>query len=175
MGIAIPRLLLLELLAVVLLTMDTWAVVVVAAVVFPFPYDAHLFLGVVVLPARWKAGGRSSRVGRDLTTFPPGPVVRGKADLNLLVGGRDRVLRLGVTVGGGEDAEGDGDSCFKIQVDCLVWARRVVFLSTLFSDSRSQKKAERKISLASSWGKKSKEKREEEKDPTNWMERTPSV
>lgn len=32
------------------------------------------------------------------------------------------------------------------------------------------KRKKRRFPLASSWGKKSKETREKEKDPTNWME-----
>lgn len=124
---AIPRLLLLELFAVVLLTVDTRALAV--AVVLSLPDDANLLLGVAVLPARGEVGGLGGRVLR-LATFPPRPVEMGKVDLDLLVCGCDRVLLLGLTIGGGEDAEGDGDSRFKIQVDCLLWARRVVFSST---------------------------------------------
>lgn len=152
---AIPRLLLLELFAVVLLTMDTWAVAV--AVVFAFPDDANLFLGVAVLLARGKVGGVGSRVLR-VTTFPPGPVEVRKSDLDLLVGGCDRVLLLGLTIGGGEDAEGDGDSRFKIQVDCLDGR-------TESSSPPPSEKEEKKIPLASSWGKKSKEKEREREGP----------
>lgn len=126
----IPGLLLLELFAVVLFTVDTGAAVMVF-----FTGDEDLFLAVaVVLPAGRKVG-RGGRVRRrDLTTFPPGLVV-GEVEVELLVGssagaGLARLLLVVVAIRRGEDAEGDGDSRFKIQVDCLVWARRVVSLST---------------------------------------------
>lgn len=135
--LGIPVLLLLELFAEVLLTTDTWAWAVAVTVVFPLPEDADLLLlGVAMLLARGEVGGVGRvlrlRLSVRLTTLPPGPVVMGKVELDLLVGcgGGGRALLLGVTVGGGEDAEGDGDSRFKIQVDCLGWARRVVSSST---------------------------------------------
>lgn len=141
---------------VVLLTTDTWAVAV--AVVLSLPDDADLFLGVAVLPGRGEVGGVGRVLRVSLTTFPPRPVEMREVDLDLLVGGGDRVLLLGLTIGGGEDAEGDGDSRFKIQVDCL--------------DGRAESssplpciKEEEKIPLASSWGKKSKEKEREREGP----------
>lgn len=135
--VVVPGLLLLELFAVVLLTTDTGT-----AATILFTGDADLLLGVAMLLrlllAVRKVG--SGRVGRVLTAFPPALVV-GELELQLLVGlggGGDRVLPLLVSVGRGEDAEGDGDSCFKIQVDCLVWARRVVSLSTFQDRKQSQ-------------------------------------
>lgn len=122
--LAIPRLLLLELLVNdVLLTMVSGA----AAVVLALPDDADLLFGVALLLARREAGGSSSSsngvVGRVVaTTFPPRPVqVRRQMDIHLLVllRGCNRLLLLDVTVRRREDAEGDGDSCFKIQLDCL--------------------------------------------------------
>lgn len=136
--------------------MDTWAVAV--AVVFSLPDDANLFLGVAVLLARGKVGGVGRRRVLRLTIFPPGPVVMREVDLDLLVGGCDRVLLLGLTVGRGEDAEGDGDSRFKIQVDCLCGR-------TESSSPPPSEKEEKKIPLASSWGKKSKEKEREREGP----------
>lgn len=148
------RLLLLELFAVVLLTADTGT-----AATILFTGDADLLLGVAMLLrlllAVRKVG--SGRVGRVLTAFPPALVV-GELELQLLVGlggGGDRVLPLLVSVGRGEDAEGDGDSCFKIQVDCLVWARRVVSLSTLSRPETVSRRRKERFSLASSWGEKS--------------------
>lgn len=112
--LAIPRLLLLELLVEVLLTTDAGLAV---TTVLALPDDADLLFGVALVPARGEVcrGG----VGRVVTTFPPRPVVR-ELDLDLLVGGLDRLLLLDVTVRRREDAEGDGDSCFKIQLDCPV-------------------------------------------------------
>lgn len=126
----IPGLLLLELFTVVLFTTDTRTAV---AVVLLFPDEVDLLLGGVAMLLARTEFGRGGRVGRDLSTLPPRPVVMGKLDLYLLVGVcRDRLLLVGVTVRRGEDAEGDGDSCFKIQVDCLVWARRVSLPLDLF-------------------------------------------
>lgn len=128
--LGIPGLLLLELFAVVLFTVDTGTAVPVL-----FTGDEDLFLAVaVLLPAGRKVGRGGGVRRRDLTTFPPGLVV-GEVEVELLVGsgagaGLARLLLVVVAVRRGEDAEGDGDSRFKIQVDCLVWARRVVLLST---------------------------------------------
>lgn len=128
--LGIPGLVLLELFAVVLFTVDTGTAVPVL-----FTGDEDLFLAVaVLLPAGRKVGRGGGVRRRDLTTFPPGLVV-GEVEVELLVGsgagaGLARLLLVVVAVRRGEDAEGDGDSRFKIQVDCLVWARRVVLLST---------------------------------------------
>lgn len=128
--LGIPGLLLLELFAVVLFTVDTGTAVPVL-----FTGDEDLFLAVaVLLPAGRKVGRGGGVRRRDLTTFPPGLVV-GEVEVELLVGsgagaGLARLLLVVVAVRRGEDAEGDGDSRFKIQVDCLVWAHRVVLLST---------------------------------------------
>lgn len=128
-ALVVPGLLLLELLAVVLLATGTRAAVAVL-----FTGDADLFLTVAVLLVVLLARGREvgcGGIGRVVAPLPPGLVV-GELELQLLVGfgGCDRIL-LVVTVGRREDAERDGDSCFKIQVDCLGWAHRVVFLSTV--------------------------------------------
>lgn len=127
--LGIPGLLLLELFAVVLFTVDTGTAVMVL-----FTGDEDLFLAVAVLLPAGRKVGRGGGVRRDLTTFPPGLVV-GEVEVELLVGsgacaGLARLLLVVVAVRRGEDAEGDGDSRFKIQVDCLVWAHRVVLLST---------------------------------------------
>lgn len=129
--LGIPGLLLLELFAVVLFTVDAGTAVTVL-----FTGDEDLLLAVAgLLPAGRKVGRGGGVRRRDLTTFPPGLVV-GEVEVELLVGGGGagaglaRLLLVVVAVRRGEDAEGDGDSRFKIQVDCLVWARRVVLLST---------------------------------------------
>lgn len=163
--LAIPRLLLLELLVEVLLTTDPGLAV---TTVVALPDDADLLFGVALVPARGEVG--RSRVGRVDTTFPPRPVVR-KLDLDLLVGGLDRLLLLDVTVRRREDAEGDGDSCFKIQLDCPVRTELSSPLA-LFSDDDSgcqglRKGKEEKIPLASSWGKEVEREERKEKDPTN--------
>lgn len=129
--LVVPGRLLLELFAVVLFTTGSGT-----AVTILFTSDADLLLAVallVLLLAGRKVGG-TGRVGRVLAAFPPGLVV-GELELQLLVGlggggGAVALVLLVVTVGRREDAEGNGDSCFKIQVDCLGWALRVVFLST---------------------------------------------
>lgn len=176
----IPGLLLLELFAVVLFTTDTRAAV---AVVLPFlTDDEDLVLGgVAVLLARTGIGRGGGRVGRDVGAFPPGPVVVRELDLYLLVGAcRDRLLLVGVTVRRGEDAEGDGDSSFKIQVDCLGY--RVSLPLDLFSSQtwmiKSQnQKAEKKISSGFFLGKRSRKKRERKRRtlPIGWNIGTPSV
>lgn len=176
----IPGLLLLELFAVVLFTTDTRAAV---AVVLPFlTDDEDLVLGgVAVLLARTGIGRGGGRVGRDVGAFPPGPVVVRELDLYLLVGAcRDRLFLVGVTVRRGEDAEGDGDSSFKIQVDCLGY--RVSLPLDLFSSQtwmiKSQnQKAEKKISSGFFLGKRSRKKRERKRRtlPIGWNIGTPSV
>lgn len=163
----VPGLLLLELFAVVLFTTGSGT-----AVAILFTSDADLFLAVarlVLLLAGRRRKVGTGRVGRVLATFPPGLVV-GELELQLLVGfgGGAALVLLVVTVGRRKDAEGNGDSCFKIQVDCLGCARRVVLLSTFRDRKNSLEKLERKSSLASSWGKEVERREEKEKDPTNW-------
>lgn len=149
--VVVPGLLLLELFAVVLFTTGAGTAV---AILFTITSDADLLLAVarlrlklklLLLPARRRA------------TFPPGLVV-GELELQLLVGLLGCAALLGllvVTVGRREDAEGNGDSCFKIQVDCLVWARRVVSLSTLSRPETVSRRRKERFSLASSRGEKS--------------------
>lgn len=133
--LAIPRLLLLELLVDdELLAMDPRA----AAAMLALPDDADLLFGVASVPARGQVGRRSSsRVRRVVVaTFRASrPVQVRQLDVHLLVGVGDRLLlRVDLTVRRREDAEGDGDSCFKIQLDCPGAARRVVSSSAFFSD-----------------------------------------
>lgn len=163
--LAIPRLLLLELLVEVLLTTDPGLAI---TTVLALPYDANLLFRVALVPARGEVG--RSRVGRVVTTFPPRPMV-GELDLHLLVGGLDRLLLLDVTVRRREDAEGDGDSCFKIQLDCPVCTELSSPLA-LFSDddrllSRSAKRKRRKDSSGFFRGKEVEREERKEKDPTN--------
>lgn len=163
--LAIPRLLLLELLVEVLLTTDPGLAI---TTVLALPYDANLLFRVALVPARGKVG--RSRVGRVVTTFPPRPMMR-ELDLHLLVGGLDRLLLLDVTVRRREDAEGDGDSCFKIQLDCPVCTELSSPLA-LFSDddrmlSKSAKRKRRKDSSGFFRGKEVEREERKEKDPTN--------
>ena len=91
------------------------------AVTFFFTRDTDLFFAVAVLSTRGKfSGGGERRV----LTFPSGWLLVGEVDLELLVG-LDACLRGGLPVGGGEDAEGDGDSGFKVQVDDLYRRERI--------------------------------------------------
>lgn len=94
---------------VVLVTMDTGT-----AVLFLFTCDADLFF-----PARRKLS--RDRGGRVLT-YPSG-FLRGKLDLELLVGLSGGLDLSGLFVGRGEDAEGNGDAGFKVQVGDLGTAR----------------------------------------------------
>lgn len=115
-----------------LLTMDSGAADTVA---LALPDDADLLFGVAVVAARGQGASSSGGVGRVVTTFPSRPVEVRQLDGHLLVrSGCDRLLLLDVTVRRREDAEGDGDSCFKIQLDCP-WVHRVGSSSTFFSDA----------------------------------------
>lgn len=169
---AIPRLLLLELLVEVLVTTDGG---VATVTVVPLPGEADLLLGVALLPARGQVG--RSGVGRVVATFPPRPVVR-QLDVDLLVGGCDRLLLLDVAVRRREDAEGDGDSCFKIQLDCPVRTE----LSCPLPCSQTMTvlcchglgKGRRKESSGFFRGERSRKKREKREGPYQ-LDGTPSV
>lgn len=123
----------------VLLTMDSGALAV-AVVVLALPDDADLLFGVALVLAGSSSGVR--RVVTLTTTFlTPRPVQMRQMDVHLLVrrgGGCNRLLLLragAVTVRRREDAEGDGDSCFKIQLDCLCRTECDLFLEPLLSQT----------------------------------------
>lgn len=180
----IPGLLLLELFTVVLFTTDTRTAV---AVVLPFlSDDVDLLLGGVALLLARTEIGRGGGVGRDLSAFPPVPVVVREFDLYLLVGVcRDRLLLVGFTVRRGEDAEGDGDSSFKIQVDCLWWAHRVSLPLDLLNSQTwicddqqvSEQKGRKEDFLWLLPGERSRKKRERKRRtlPIGWNIGTPSI
>lgn len=96
------------------------------AVTFFFTCYADLFFAEAMLSARRKFDV-DSRVRRVLT-FPSGLVLFWEFDLNLFVGLLGRLLLLGlglrfvvgVPIGSREDAEGNGNSGFKVQVDGLL-------------------------------------------------------
>lgn len=168
----IPGLLLLELFTVVLFTTDTRTAV---AVVLPFlSDDVDLLLGGVALLLARTEISRGGGVRRDLSAFPPVPMVVREFELYLLVGvGRDRLLLVGFTVRRGEDAEGDGDSSFKIQVDCLYGRAESVFLSTFLIlrlgsvviNKSQNKKEEKKISSGFFLGKEVERNEREREGP----------
>ena len=97
------------LVVLVLVTMDTGT-----AVLFLFTCDTDLFF-----PARRKLS--RDRGGRVLT-YPSG-FLRGDLDLELLVSLSGGLDLSGLFVGRGEDAEGNGDAGFKVQVGDLDGAR----------------------------------------------------
>lgn len=180
--LAIPRLLLLELLVNnVLLTMDSGA----AAMVLTLPDDADLLFGVALVLARREVGSSTNRsrvvgVGRVVATaFPPRPVQVRQMDVHLLVlRGCNRLLLLDVTVRRREDAEGNGDSCFKIQLDCLCGcAQSGLFLDLLLRpDDRREavkgsvrERKKKRFPLASSWGKEVERKERKRRTlPIRW-------
>lgn len=59
---------------------------------------------------------------RSVLAFPSGWLLVGEADVDLLVS-LSGSLGLVILVGRGEDAEGHGDTSFKVQVDDLLRAR----------------------------------------------------
>lgn len=98
-------------------------------------FDADLFFGDAGVFPRRKLFGNGSEGGgrRRVITFPSGLLrLLGKFDLKLLVGlgdclGLGLCLCLALLVGGGKDAEGDGDTGFKIQIGDLEGATRRIF------------------------------------------------
>lgn len=94
------------------------------AVTFFFTRESNLFFAVTVLAARRKLSGGGVR---RVLTFPSGCLVAGKLDLELLVSLGLDLLFGGVPVGGGENAEGDGDTGFKVQVDDFCRRERIGF------------------------------------------------
>lgn len=97
------------LVVLVFVTMDTGT-----AVLFLFTCDANLFF-----LARRKLGGDR---GRRVLTYPSG-FLRRHVDFELLVSLSGGLDRSGLFVGRGEDAEGNGDAGFKVQVGGLGGAR----------------------------------------------------
>lgn len=81
------------------------------AVTFFFPRDTDLFCSA---RRQFSSGGV-----RRVLTLPSGWLFGGEVDLELLVSLLSSGFRGGVPVGGGEDAQGNGDAGLKIQgCDC---------------------------------------------------------
>lgn len=112
----------------VLVTMDTGT-----AVLFLFTCDTDLFF-----PARRKLS--RDRGGRVLT-YPSG-FLRGGLDFELLVSLGGGLDLSGLFVGRGEDAEGNGDAGFKVQVGDLGGER------ILLDNLSMKRKEDKKIPLA---------------------------
>lgn len=110
---------------VVGLLLDTGTGTVVVVMFF----DTDLFFKALVFPGRKLFGSGSER--RRVLTFPSGLLwLLRKLDLKLLMSFGDCLglgLCLALLVGGGEDAEGDGDTSFKIQIGGLEGAERSFF------------------------------------------------
>lgn len=85
------------------------------AVTFFFTRDMDL-----LAVARRQLGGGSER---RVLTLPSGLLLVGEVDVNLFVGRGDLGV-LGFPVGGGEDAEGNGDAGLKVQDDDF-WRERI--------------------------------------------------
>jgi hypothetical protein len=106
--------------AVVLLVLETGT-----AATFFFTCNKNLFLAVTVLCT----GRNLSSVGseRRVSLFPSGWLLLGKFDVNLLVSGGcgGGGLCFAVPISGREDAEGNGDSGLKVQIDDFCCRERI--------------------------------------------------
>jgi hypothetical protein len=91
------------------------------AVTFFFARDADLFFGVAMLATGRDLSGERRRV----LTFPSGRLLLGEVDFELLLSLDLGSLGVAVPVGGGEDAEGNGDAGLKVQVDDFCWRERI--------------------------------------------------
>lgn len=90
------------------------------AVTLFFTCCADLFFAVAVL----STGGEINVGGvRRVLTFPSGRLLAGELDINLFVG-LGGGLRLAVPICRWEDAEGHGDSGFKVQIADFCWRER---------------------------------------------------
>lgn len=123
--------------------------------------DADLFLDARLLTGRGFDLGLES----ELTFFPSG-VVRGHVDLQLLVGVGLGSRGLSFPIRRREDAEGDRDAGFKIQVGDLVGAKRLS--SPRPSDGR---KVDKKIPSCFFWKEVERKevRRRSEKDPSSML------
>jgi hypothetical protein len=107
--------------AVVLLVLETGT-----AAMFFFTCNKNLFLAVTVVCT----GRNLSSVGseRRVSLFPSGWLLLGKFDVNLLVSGccgGGGGLCFAVPISGREDAEGNGDSGLKVQIDDFCCRERI--------------------------------------------------
>jgi hypothetical protein len=120
------------------------------AVTFFFTGYTDLFFAEAMLSGEAMFSGMSMRrkVGVDSErrelTFPSGFVLLREFDLKLFVSVLDSLLLVGVLVGAWEDAEGNGNSGFKVQVDDLP-ERKICLLD----DLPTRRKEDKKIPLAS--------------------------
>lgn len=90
------------------------------AVTFFFTRDTDLFaLTVISARRKFSVGGE-----RRVLTLPSGWLLVREVDFELLVSLAGD-FRVGVPVGGGEDAEGDWDSGFKVQICDFCWRERI--------------------------------------------------
>lgn len=124
--------------------------------------DADLFLDASLLTGRGFDLGLES----ELTFFPSGVRVRGDVDLQLLVGVGLGSRGLSFPIRRREDAEGDRDAGFKIQVGDLVGAKRLS--SPRPSDGR---KVDKKIPSCFFWKEVERKevRRRSEKDPSSML------
>lgn len=86
--------------------------------------NTDLFLAVAVSSARKISSGRDRRV----LTFPSGCLLGRKLDAKFFVGGSQLLaasLSVAVPVGRREDAERDGNTSFKVQIDDLCGRERI--------------------------------------------------
>lgn len=105
-----------------------------------FNTDLLLAVALGLLRARRKVAADRDR---SVLSFRSGLGLLGLLDLELLVslGG----LGLALLVGGGEDAEGDGDASLKVQIGDLSGAERTILLQRP-SVARERKEDERRSS-----------------------------